>query len=386
MTGQEQRERDACEAFCDVSIQLVVVLRRRHVLRRPSSSSSCPVIPVDDDRSVRDRRAARQIIRDDARPRPSRSSCSTCEWLGDFVHGDLGNDYRGPDRWPTRSPTTSWNGCRVSLQLMLYAQILTLVDRDPARRLRGVPSRAASSTRRPTRARSRSSRCPNFVLALHPRVLGRREAGLAPRERVRRRSATDPVEHFQSHGAARDRLAVGQIAVYMRLLRSDMIATLQEDFIMMAKSKGITQPAHPLAARAAAVEPHAAHRRRPQRRHARSAARSSSRSSSACPAWARCSTEAIAARQYVDAAEPRRGHRDRLRARELRRRRPLRRPRPEDPACPSHRLAPIARPPSPLDARSSPTPSAAEVVLAAPRRAGEAAARPRRVARRSAGW
>ena len=35
-------------------------------------------------------------------------------------------------------------------------------------------------------------------------------------------------------------LAVGQIAAYMRLLRSDMIATLQEDFITMAKSKGIS--------------------------------------------------------------------------------------------------------------------------------------------------
>jgi peptide/nickel transport system permease protein len=33
---------------------------------------------------------------------------------------------------------------------------------------------------------------------------------------------------------------VAQIAVYMRLLRSDMIATLQEDFITMAKSKGIS--------------------------------------------------------------------------------------------------------------------------------------------------
>ena len=37
-----------------------------------------------------------------------------------------------------------------------------------------------------------------------------------------------------------DRLAVGQIAIYMRLLRSDMIATLQEDFITMAKAKGIS--------------------------------------------------------------------------------------------------------------------------------------------------
>jgi peptide/nickel transport system permease protein len=32
---------------------------------------------------------------------------------------------------------------------------------------------------------------------------------------------------------------VGQIAAYMRLLRSDMIATLQEDYILMAKAKGM---------------------------------------------------------------------------------------------------------------------------------------------------
>ena len=35
-------------------------------------------------------------------------------------------------------------------------------------------------------------------------------------------------------------LAVGQVAIYMRLLRSDMIATLQENFITMAKAKGVS--------------------------------------------------------------------------------------------------------------------------------------------------
>ena len=34
-------------------------------------------------------------------------------------------------------------------------------------------------------------------------------------------------------------LSLGQVAVYMRLLRTDMIATLQEDFIGMAKAKGM---------------------------------------------------------------------------------------------------------------------------------------------------
>jgi peptide/nickel transport system permease protein len=35
-------------------------------------------------------------------------------------------------------------------------------------------------------------------------------------------------------------LAAAQVAVYMRLLRSDMVQTLQEDFIQMARSKGIS--------------------------------------------------------------------------------------------------------------------------------------------------
>jgi peptide/nickel transport system permease protein len=34
-------------------------------------------------------------------------------------------------------------------------------------------------------------------------------------------------------------LAAGQIAVYMRLLRTDMIATLQEDYIGVARAKGM---------------------------------------------------------------------------------------------------------------------------------------------------
>ena len=35
-------------------------------------------------------------------------------------------------------------------------------------------------------------------------------------------------------------LAVGSVAIYYRLLRADLIATLQEDFITMARSKGLS--------------------------------------------------------------------------------------------------------------------------------------------------
>jgi len=49
----------------------------------------------------------------------------------------------------------------------------------------------------------------------------------------------DPVEHFRSYLLPALALALPQAAVYMRVLRTDMIATLQEDFIGTAKAKGM---------------------------------------------------------------------------------------------------------------------------------------------------
>ena len=49
----------------------------------------------------------------------------------------------------------------------------------------------------------------------------------------------DPVEHFKSYVLPSLSLALPIAAVNMRILRTDMIATLQEDFIGMAKAKGM---------------------------------------------------------------------------------------------------------------------------------------------------
>jgi peptide/nickel transport system permease protein len=49
-----------------------------------------------------------------------------------------------------------------------------------------------------------------------------------------------PVEHFKHLAMPVLAITIGQVAVYARLLRSDMVATLQEDYILMAKSKGIS--------------------------------------------------------------------------------------------------------------------------------------------------
>jgi peptide/nickel transport system permease protein len=51
---------------------------------------------------------------------------------------------------------------------------------------------------------------------------------------------TSPVSHFKHLLMPVLAITIGQVAVYARLLRSDMVATLQEDYILMAKSKGIS--------------------------------------------------------------------------------------------------------------------------------------------------
>jgi peptide/nickel transport system permease protein len=159
------------------------------------------------------------------------------EWLQGFVTGDLGNYYRGPQVIDPISDT-AWDGLGVSLQLMIYTQILTLAIAIPL----GIFSayRASSIFDKATNSGAFAFiSIPNFVLAfvltywLGVRLDWFPVSGYVP-------FAEDPAEHFSHLFLPALTLAAGQIAVYTRLLRSDMIATLQEDFILMAKSKGIS--------------------------------------------------------------------------------------------------------------------------------------------------
>jgi len=52
---------------------------------------------------------------------------------------------------------------------------------------------------------------------------------------------TDWIVNLESLALPAFTLAIGSFVVYYRVLRSDMIATLQEEFITMARSKGISQ-------------------------------------------------------------------------------------------------------------------------------------------------
>ena len=104
-------------------------------------------------------------------------------WLGNFATGDLGNYYRGPQ---VVDPVANdaWNGLGVSLQLMLYVQVLTLVGRDPTRDLLGV-----SGERRLRQSvehrRVRVHLDPELRARVRARVLPRGAMGALTSQRVR---------------------------------------------------------------------------------------------------------------------------------------------------------------------------------------------------------
>ena len=171
-------------------------------------------------------------------------------WLGNLLQGDLGKDYQTNVDVSTKLETA----IPVSLQLMLYAQILALLVAVPL----GVFTayRANTPTDKSINAGAFALLAlPSFVLALalayfvgtewKPDLpwLGQLPAfGYKPGwlEGLFGQPTGNLGEHFGTMLLPAISLAAGLIAVYMRLLRTDMIATLQENFITMAKAKGIS--------------------------------------------------------------------------------------------------------------------------------------------------
>jgi peptide/nickel transport system permease protein len=156
-------------------------------------------------------------------------------WLSKFARGDLGNYYRssGVDK-VSKDVKTS---LPVSLQLMLYSMLLTVLIAIPL----GVFSSFWAGTwfdRLINASAFGAIAIPDFALGLVLAYFVGVKLRWFPTSGYEH-PTHDLVKHFKSMVLPSVSLAVGQIAGYMRLLRSDMIATLQEDFITMAKAKGM---------------------------------------------------------------------------------------------------------------------------------------------------
>jgi len=154
-------------------------------------------------------------------------------WLGDAATGDLGRSYRTgqevTDAIAERLPVT--------LEVGVLAIVLALATAIPlgtfsAFRAGGVADRIITGTSFGLLA------VPSFMMAILLIWILAETLGWLPATGWVRLT-DDPVENLRTAIMPALALAIGEFAVYTRLLRADMITTLQQDSITMARAKGI---------------------------------------------------------------------------------------------------------------------------------------------------
>jgi peptide/nickel transport system permease protein len=154
-------------------------------------------------------------------------------WLWDVLHGDLGRSFRTGE--------TVWNAVTarlpVSLELMVITVVLALAIAIPLAIFCAVKSGTAVDRFFTGLAFGKLS-LPPFMVAILLIYLFAVELNWLPATGWVP-FAEDPVGNLRSFILPAVTLAFAEWPVLMRVLRSDMIATLQEDYIAMAKAKGL---------------------------------------------------------------------------------------------------------------------------------------------------
>lgn len=155
-------------------------------------------------------------------------------WIGHVLQGNLGQSYT------THNTVTSIvkNSFLIDLQLILLSQIIAFAVAIPL---------ALIAARRPNKILDRASTAttfaflaiPAFAIAPIALLIFSVETHIFPGPA----SYTTGGPYWTNlHALVLPALilALGSIVIYFRILRSDLIATLQEDFITMARSKGLS--------------------------------------------------------------------------------------------------------------------------------------------------
>ena len=159
-------------------------------------------------------------------------------WLGNAVRFDFG------DSIVTRG-FSSWDLIRESLpktlELMVFAEIMAIGIAVPlalasARRPGSFIDKASSSTAFGLLA------LPAFVLGIYMSFIFGVKLGWFPTIVDNLPGLNDdPLDNLRQMFLPSLTLALNLVAVYLRLLRSDLIETLQEDYVMLAQARGLSE-------------------------------------------------------------------------------------------------------------------------------------------------
>ena len=155
------------------------------------------------------------------------------EWATNALTGDLGRSAF------TNQPVTESIQERlpVTFQIMVVTLSMALLVAIPLGVLVGYKS-GTTLDRVVTALSFGLLSIPNFVIAIGLIIIFAVELGLFPATGWTK-FTQDPIGSLRATILPAAALAIGNVAVLTRLLRTDMIATLQEDHVVMARSKGI---------------------------------------------------------------------------------------------------------------------------------------------------
>jgi peptide/nickel transport system permease protein len=156
------------------------------------------------------------------------------EWLKDLATGDMGKSAINQEPVSTALKQK----LPVTLELLIYSEIIALVLAIPIALLAAQRSGSVFDRTSTTVAFGMLS-VPDFVVGILLILIFAVNLGWFP---VTRQVPffSDPIGNLHDMFLPALTLAFGEMAVYMRLLRTDLISTLQEDYITMAKAKGIS--------------------------------------------------------------------------------------------------------------------------------------------------
>jgi peptide/nickel transport system permease protein len=156
-------------------------------------------------------------------------------WLGHLFQGNLGQSF--VDHEPV--VTIIANALPIDIELIVISQLIAIPISIVL---------ALLAARRPNKAFDRVSTSttfaglalPPFILAPVMVVLFTTHWHIFPGPASYVSLSTDVWTNLDSMLLPSIVLAIGSIVIYYRLLRNDLIATLQEEFITMARSKGLS--------------------------------------------------------------------------------------------------------------------------------------------------
>jgi peptide/nickel transport system permease protein len=154
-------------------------------------------------------------------------------WLGNALQGDLGRSYNNNQE----VSKSLQQRLPVTIELLVLAQLLSIMIAIPL----GTLCAYRQNSRLDRTITSMSFgilSIPGFALAIILVYFFAVQWGLVPATGYTRLTA-NVGENLRSIALATTILTLPLAAVYTRLLRSDMIANLHDDFILMARAKGL---------------------------------------------------------------------------------------------------------------------------------------------------